>query len=154
MRKLALALLYTATTALANPAMADVQAAEALRDGDMKKLNFHSEPQDAGTAEFISFDGDPLSPAGKGAESPTAAALHQLSEQQQQQQQPPSPSAKGERKKGLTEKERRELAKQLRHITGASARLCEKALQSHADDMERAANWLLEQKSIDSGVEG
>ena len=61
MRKLALALLYTATTALANPAMADVQAAEALRDGDMKKLNFHSEPQDAGTAEFITFDGDPLS---------------------------------------------------------------------------------------------
>ena len=30
-------------------------------------------------------------------------------------------------------------------MTGASARLCEKALQSHADDMDRAANWLLDQ---------
>ena len=40
---------------------------------------------------------------------------------------------------------RRELAKQLRAMTGASARTCEKALQSHADDMERAANWLLDQ---------
>ena len=30
-------------------------------------------------------------------------------------------------------------------MTGASARTCEKALQSHADDIERAANWLLDQ---------
>ena len=52
---------------------------------------------------------------------------------------------------GLTEKERRELAKQLRQVTGASARLCEKALQSHADDVERAANWLLEQGDSSKG---
>ena len=52
--------------------------------------------------------------------------------------------------------QRRELAKQLRAVTGASARLCEKALQSHADDMERAANWLLEQgdSAKGGGVEG
>ena len=53
-------------------------------------------------------------------------------------------TSKSERRRGMTEKERRELAKQLRTTTGASARLCEKALQSHADDMDRAANWLLD----------
>ena len=35
--------------------------------------------------------------------------------------------------------------------TGASARLCEKALQSHADDVQLAANWLLEQGSKTEG---
>ena len=53
---------------------------------------------------------------------------------------------KGETKRVLPEKARRELAKHLREATGASARLCEKALQSHADDMERAADWLLAQR--------
>ena len=53
-------------------------------------------------------------------------------------------AGKGESKRVLPEKARRELAKQLRAITGASARLCEKALQSHDDNMERAANWLLD----------
>ena len=48
----------------------------------------------------------------------------------------------------MTEKERRELAKQLRAVTGASARLCEKALSSHGDDMDRAADWLLSQASV------
>ena len=37
------------------------------------------------------------------------------------------------------------LAKQLREVTGQSARLCEKALLSHSDDMQRAADWLLSQ---------
>ncbi|MBU2959717.1 TlpA family protein disulfide reductase [Citreicella sp. C3M06] len=60
MRNLALAVLYTAATALANPALADVAAAQALRDGDMKKLNFHSEAKPAGTADFTSFDGKAL----------------------------------------------------------------------------------------------
>ncbi|MCA0962845.1 TlpA disulfide reductase family protein [Salipiger bermudensis] len=60
MRKLALALLYTATAALANPALADPSAAEALRDGDMKKLNFHSEAKPSGTAAFETFGGEPL----------------------------------------------------------------------------------------------
>ena len=45
----------------------------------------------------------------------------------------------------LPEKARRELAKQLREVTGQSARMCEKALHSHADDMQRAADWLLSQ---------
>ncbi|GGG80145.1 thioredoxin [Salipiger pallidus] len=60
MRKLAIALLYTATAALANPALADVSEAEALRAGDMKKLNFHSEPKDAGSADFSTFEDAPL----------------------------------------------------------------------------------------------
>ena len=54
--------------------------------------------------------------------------------------------AKGDSKRVLPEKARRELAKKLREITGASARLCEKALQSHSDDMERAADWLLNER--------
>ncbi len=60
MRNLALALLYTAAAALANPAMADIAAADALRDGDMKKLNFHAAPKPAGDADFTTFDGAPL----------------------------------------------------------------------------------------------
>jgi len=60
----------------------------------------------------------------------------------------PSPGATkggdGKREKVRSEKEaRRELAKRLRDVTGASARLCEKALASHGDDMDRAAEWLL-----------
>jgi len=62
-------------------------------------------------------------------------------------------STKTDRKKGLTEKERRELAKQLRTVTGASARLCEKALQAHADDMDRAADWLLSHGEARGGSE-
>ncbi|MFZ7091176.1 TlpA disulfide reductase family protein [Primorskyibacter sp. 2E233] len=54
------ALLYTAAMALANPALADVAAAEAARAGDMKKLTFHSEPKETGTADFMTFEGDPL----------------------------------------------------------------------------------------------
>ncbi|MFD1343524.1 TlpA disulfide reductase family protein [Litorisediminicola beolgyonensis] len=61
MKKLLLALLYTATLGLANPALAGVTEAEALRAGDMKKLNFHSEPKDAGSAGFTDFDGAELS---------------------------------------------------------------------------------------------
>ncbi|MAU44509.1 MAG: redoxin [Yangia sp.] len=61
MRKLALALLYTATAALANPALADVAAADGLRDGDMKKLSFHSAPKPAGQTAFATFEGEPLS---------------------------------------------------------------------------------------------
>jgi len=53
--------------------------------------------------------------------------------------------AKADSKRVLPEKARRELAKRLREATGASARLCEKALQAHADDMDRAAEWLLSQ---------
>lgn len=59
--------------------------------------------------------------------------------------------AKGESKRLLPEKERREKAKKLRDFTGASARLCEKALQSHGDDMDRAAEWLLSKSSGSGG---
>jgi thiol-disulfide isomerase/thioredoxin len=55
------AILYTGLVGLANPAFADLAKAEAMRDGDMKKLTFHSAPKPAGTAEFITFDGAPLS---------------------------------------------------------------------------------------------
>ncbi|SFD64612.1 TlpA disulfide reductase family protein [Roseivivax sediminis] len=53
--------LYTALTLLAIPAAADIEAAQALADGDMKKLTFHSEPNPAGTADFETFDGEPAS---------------------------------------------------------------------------------------------
>ena len=56
-----------------------------------------------------------------------------------------SAAVKPESKRVLPEKARRELAKQLREVTGQSARLCEKALLSHSDDMQRAADWLLSQ---------
>ena len=57
MKQVLIALLYTAGVWLANPALADVSAASALRDGDMKKLNFHSEPKQAGSATFTDFEG-------------------------------------------------------------------------------------------------
>ena len=55
------AILYTGLVTLANPALADLAAAEALREGDMKKLTFHPAPKAAGTAEFTTFDGDAIS---------------------------------------------------------------------------------------------
>ncbi|MBS0123532.1 TlpA family protein disulfide reductase [Thetidibacter halocola] len=60
MRQLGLALIYTAAMALANPAVADVDAAKAALDGDMRKLVFHAEPKPAGTADFMTFDEQPL----------------------------------------------------------------------------------------------
>lgn len=60
MRRLSLALIYTAVAALANPGWADVAAAKALRDGDMKKLNFHSEAKPVSDVAFTTFEGDPL----------------------------------------------------------------------------------------------
>ncbi|MFP7672441.1 TlpA family protein disulfide reductase [Marivita sp. S0852] len=61
MKKTLAALLYTGLVTLANPSFADLAAAEAMRDGDMKKLVFHSEAQAAGTSEFTTFEGEPLS---------------------------------------------------------------------------------------------
>jgi len=61
MKNILAAILYTGLVVLANPAFADLAKAEAMRDGDMKKLTFHSEPKPAGTTEFITFDGEPLS---------------------------------------------------------------------------------------------
>lgn len=61
MKKILAAILYTGLVTLANPALADLTKAEAMREGDMKKLTFHSTPQVAGTADFTTFDGAPLS---------------------------------------------------------------------------------------------
>ncbi len=60
MKNALLAAVYTAAALLANPAAADLAAAEAARDGDMKKLVFHGTPQDAGRSDFASFEGDTL----------------------------------------------------------------------------------------------
>ncbi|MFK7746592.1 MAG: TlpA family protein disulfide reductase [Roseobacter sp.] len=60
MKNLVSAFVYTALTfgaiAVAQPAVADLKAAEALRDGDMKKLIFHSAPQDTSMATFFLED--------------------------------------------------------------------------------------------------
>ncbi|MFA8386093.1 MAG: TlpA family protein disulfide reductase [Pelagibaca sp.] len=61
MKKILAAILYTGLVSLANPALADLAKAEAMREGDMKKLTFHSDAQPAGTAEFTTFDEVPLS---------------------------------------------------------------------------------------------
>ncbi len=60
MKRFLHALVYTGLVVLANPALADLDAAAALREGDMKKMNFHAEPQAAGTSEFTTFEGEPL----------------------------------------------------------------------------------------------
>ena len=51
------AVLYTALLVFANAATADTAALEALREGDMKKLMFHAEPQPVAAAEFGHLDG-------------------------------------------------------------------------------------------------
>ena len=61
MKKLMSAILYTAISlgaiATAAPAVADLAAAEQLRDGDMKKLIFHGTPQAVSDAAFELADG-------------------------------------------------------------------------------------------------
>ncbi|HHS94822.1 MAG TPA: TlpA family protein disulfide reductase [Rhodobacterales bacterium] len=57
MRLIFSALLYAALTIVANPAVADVASAVELRAGDMRKLNFHSEPKAVGQAAFKDPEG-------------------------------------------------------------------------------------------------
>ncbi|MEX0287291.1 MAG: TlpA disulfide reductase family protein [Paracoccaceae bacterium] len=57
MRLVKLLTLYLALLAGANAAMADTAALEALRDGDMKKLVFHSDPKLASQAAYDLADG-------------------------------------------------------------------------------------------------
>ena len=52
-----IALALGANTLGALPALADVAAAEALREGDMKKLNFHSAPKPVSQTAFATRDG-------------------------------------------------------------------------------------------------
>ncbi|NHQ74470.1 TlpA family protein disulfide reductase [Roseovarius gahaiensis] len=50
-------LLYMALAVGANAALADTAALEALREGDMKKLNFHDTPQAVSATPFERVDG-------------------------------------------------------------------------------------------------
>lgn len=61
MRKLKLTLLYTALACVANIATADVQSAAALREGDMRKLIFHSAPVAGSNVTFTGEDGAQMS---------------------------------------------------------------------------------------------
>ena len=54
------ALLYTAFTLLANVANADTAALMALREGDMRKLNFHNEAMVGSTVPFAAEDGSEM----------------------------------------------------------------------------------------------
>lgn len=49
--------LYTGLTVLANAAMADLSDVAAMREGDMRKLNFHSAPEPVSDVPFMSEDG-------------------------------------------------------------------------------------------------
>lgn len=60
MRILKSALLYTALGLLANTALADKAAIEALREGDMRKLNIHSEPMPGSDVTFLHEDGSEM----------------------------------------------------------------------------------------------
>ena len=60
MHKLLSALLYTALLGLANTGHADVAAAEAMREGDMRKLIFHSAPMASSDVTFIGEDGQDM----------------------------------------------------------------------------------------------
>lgn len=66
MRELGLVLLYTALGWLANPGLADVSAAEALREGDMRKLSFHAQPIAGTDVSFLHEDGSDMSLADLG----------------------------------------------------------------------------------------
>jgi len=57
MRILRQIVLYTALALGANTATADMAAVEALRDGDMKKLTFHSAPQAVSAQAFTTWEG-------------------------------------------------------------------------------------------------
>ena len=57
MRLFRFSVLYMALALSANAVSADVDAAKALRTGDMKKLNFHSEPRAISDKAFLHADG-------------------------------------------------------------------------------------------------
>jgi thiol-disulfide isomerase/thioredoxin len=57
MRKVISALLYTALLGVANIAQADMAAISDMREGDMRKLMFHSEPWEGSDTAFTAEDG-------------------------------------------------------------------------------------------------
>ena len=60
MKHFALAALYTATLALANPGLADVSAARDAASGEMRKLSFSVEPLPIDAGAFTDFEGAPM----------------------------------------------------------------------------------------------
>ncbi|NNF23875.1 MAG: TlpA family protein disulfide reductase [Rhodobacteraceae bacterium] len=58
MRILQSAVIYTALAFGANAALADTAGLEALREGDMRKLMFHSEPMASSAESFTTADGE------------------------------------------------------------------------------------------------
>jgi len=50
--------LYTALALGANTAFADIASLEALRDGSLKKLNFHSVAKEVPSTTFVTIDGE------------------------------------------------------------------------------------------------
>lgn len=58
MRALKSAVLYAGLALGANAALADTAALEALREGDMKKLVFHSEPREVSDVPFVTAGGE------------------------------------------------------------------------------------------------
>ncbi|KCV81148.1 redoxin [Actibacterium atlanticum] len=61
MRLLRSVVLYTALALGANAAVADTAALEALRDGSMKKLNFHRTPVEVAEVGLVDMDDAPRS---------------------------------------------------------------------------------------------
>jgi thiol-disulfide isomerase/thioredoxin len=59
MLRFAFAVLYTSLIFGANPAAADIAAADALRDGDMKKLSFHAAAKPLPEAALLGLDEAP-----------------------------------------------------------------------------------------------
>ncbi|WP_068110037.1 TlpA family protein disulfide reductase [Tropicimonas marinistellae] len=57
MKHLLAAVVYTGLALMANPGAADIADLEALRDGDMKKLVFHAQPQPVPDIAVIDADG-------------------------------------------------------------------------------------------------
>lgn len=61
MKLVRFAVLYTALAIGANTALADMASVEALRDGDMKKLNFHSEAKSVADVPLVDIADQPVS---------------------------------------------------------------------------------------------
>jgi thiol-disulfide isomerase/thioredoxin len=60
LRNLKSALLYTALCLVANAAAADNATLDAMREGDMRKLAFHSEPMPGSDVTFLHEDGSEM----------------------------------------------------------------------------------------------
>ncbi len=59
MKRFLAAVVYTALLVLANPGFADLAQVAALRDGDMKKLQFHETPKDLPDIDLVDAEDVP-----------------------------------------------------------------------------------------------